>query len=49
MVARTTSACGPTSSYDSLRAVPPVTTSLRLGRTASSAAMLSALVTMVSP
>ena len=43
------SASGPTSSYDSGRATPPVTTSFRLGRTASSDAMLSELVTTVRP
>ena len=42
------SANGPTSSYDSARATPPVTTSFRFGRTASSDAMLSELVTTVS-
>ncbi len=44
------SACSlqtPTSSYDCGRATPPGTTTLTLGRIASSAAMLSALVTTV--
>jgi hypothetical protein len=44
----TPSAGGPTSSYDCGRATPPVGTILNWGRTASSLAMLSALVTTVS-
>ncbi|CAM5277064.1 hypothetical protein SPURM210S_02850 [Streptomyces purpurascens] len=44
----TPSASGPTSSYDWARATPPVSTILNWGRTASSLAMFSAFVTMVS-
>ncbi len=42
-------ASGPLSSNDCGRATPPVTTIFTCGRTASSLAMLSALVTTVSP
>ncbi len=44
----TPSASGPTSSNDWGRATPPVTTILNWGRTASSPAMFSAFVTIVS-
>ena len=43
----TSSASGPTSSNDAARATPPVTTRLMSERTASSAAMLIAFVTIV--
>lgn len=44
----TESTSGPTSSYEFGRATPPVTTIFTWGRTASSLAMLIALVTTVS-